>query len=65
MVHDFICTVHIKKVIPLKKDRLVWKVEKDGIFTVNSSFAQLEGGSQNSVPFKLLGGLLCLGSMVG
>ena len=53
MVQDFICTVQNKKVTPLQKNRLVLKATKDGNFSIKSSFVQLEGGNQNSVPFKM------------
>ena len=43
----------IKKVTPLKKNRLMLKATKDGNFSIKSSFVQLEGGNQNSVPFKM------------
>ena len=49
-VQNFIHTVNNRKVTSSKKDRLLWKVDKNGSFTVKAFYAHLEGEIHHSAP---------------
>ena len=53
-VLNFIGIVNTKRVCLLKKDRMIWKLIKDGKFSVKSSFDNLERGSQQNMPLKVV-----------
>ena len=52
------------KISPLEKDKLIWKGDDLGCFTVKGYFNQLEGGSPCMAPYKMLWNSLIL-SKVG
>ena len=53
-VQGFLATVNPQSINPNLTDRLWWKKEKNGSFSVKTCFELLEGGSQQSVPIKML-----------
>ena len=42
------------KISPLEKDKLFWKGDESGSFTVKAYFNLLEGGSPHKVPCKMV-----------
>ena len=53
-VQSFINPINNKKTNQLEEDRLLWKGDKNGIFSVKADFALLEGRSVRIVPMNLL-----------
>ena len=53
-VQGFLATVNSQSISPNLSDRIWWKKEKNGSFSVKTCFDLLEGGSQQSVPIKML-----------
>ena len=53
-VQGFLATVSPQSSNPNLTDRLRWKKEKNGSFSVKTCFELLEGGSQQSVPIQML-----------
>ena len=53
-IQEFIGLTSNNKISPLKKDKLFWKGDVSGCFTVKGYFNQLEGGSSSKVPYKML-----------
>ena len=53
-VQGFLATVSPQSINPNLTDRFWWKKEKNGSFSVKTCFELLEGGSQQSVPIKML-----------
>ena len=53
-VENFINLVNNKKTNQMVKDRLLWKGDKNGIFSVKASIAHIEGGNLKAVPLKVI-----------
>ena len=53
-VQNFLATVNPQSINPNITDRLWWNKEKNGCFSVKTCFELLEGGSQQSVPLKMM-----------
>ena len=53
-VQNFINLINCKKINQLERDRLLWKGDKNGIFSIKANFKLLEGGNLKSVPLKVL-----------
>ena len=53
-VQGFFATVNPQRINPNLTDRFWWKKAKNGSFSVKTCFELLEGGSQQSVPIKML-----------
>ena len=44
-VQNFINLINRKKINQLERDRLLWKGDKNGIFSIKTNFKLLEGGN--------------------
>ena len=72
-IQKFIGLTSNNKISPLEKDKLIWKGDDSGSFTVKGYFNQLEEGSPCKVPYKMLWNsfipsivvFFCLGGVVG
>ena len=53
-IQEFIGLTSNNKISSLEKDKLIWKGDESGCFTVKGYFNQLEGGSPYNVPYKML-----------
>ena len=53
-VQGFLATVNPQSINHNLTDRFWWKKEKNGSFSIKTCFKLLEGGSQQSVPIKML-----------
>ena len=54
IVQHFICLINNMKVDLLGRDRLFWKGDKNGMYTVKENYKRIEGGDVKVVPINLL-----------
>ena len=53
-VQNFINLISQKKINQLESDRLLWKGDKNGIFSIKANCKLLEGENLKSIPLKVL-----------
>ena len=54
IVQHFICLINNMKVDLLGRDRLFWKGDKNGMYTIKENYKRIEGGDLKVVPLNLL-----------